>query len=241
MDLDFNTVDSICSKVNLDADHPNIDLSRITFSKPFGLIYLGMFLRHLSTRGKACTITPPRRAAATDYLAKQNFWNRFNVNPATLSPADLINNFPNSTSLNDIIDIDKRQAPDIAEDIANKIKRVLRRCDARVNSETVEEIVVELVDNYACHSTTNLAAIAMQYYPVNHRVVIAIGDCGIGIRASLTKNPVYHGLANQEHYTAALQAFEPIVSCKPEGGMGLTEVKDNIIELNGQVIPCQLK
>ena len=38
------------------------------------------------------------------------------------------------------------------------------------------------------------------------------------------------------HNKAALKAFDPLVSRKHEGGMGLTEVLDGVIELGGSLL-----
>ena len=75
----------------------------------------------------------------------------------------------------------------------------------------------------------------MQYYPNLRRIVLAVGDCGIGIRSSLTSNPNYRYLANRPHYEAALKAFEPRISRMPEGGTGLTEVRDEVTKLGGRL------
>ena len=89
----------------------------------------------------------------------------------------------------------------------------------------------ELVDNFAQHSGKPLAALALQHYPNGRRMVIAIGDCGVGIRASLSLNPKHAWLATRPHYEAARLAFEPLVSRRAEGGTGFTEVRDGVLDL----------
>jgi len=76
----------------------------------------------------------------------------------------------------------------------------------------------------------------MQYYPNREEVVLAIGDCGIGIRASLATNPKYSYLLGKPHHEAALKAFEPLVTRFAEGGTGLTEVQQGTVELGGTIL-----
>ena len=124
MELDFYNVDQLCATVDLADEKPTIDLSQITFFKPFGLIYLGMFLRFHNSNGKAFNVKVPENLAAHSYLTTQNFWARFNFDPNVVSAKNLCR-FTNSTSLNDVADIEKRDG--IAEDILDKVLSVLRK------------------------------------------------------------------------------------------------------------------
>lgn len=233
MELGYNTVDALCSRVDLTQAKPILDLSQITFFRPFGLVYLGMFLRHHNSRGKTFTVLPPTYAAARDYLTRQNFWERFNF-PSKWIANERQRRRTTSTSLNDIVDIEQRD--DIAEDVAESVLGVLRRNVVGLRASRVSELVSELVDNFAIHSEQPLAVFTMQYYPNMHETVLAVGDCGIGIRTSLCRNPVFAHLSSHPHYRAAVKAFEPLVSCRGEGGTGLTEVRDGIVELGGRLI-----
>lgn len=233
MELSFFNIDQLCNSTELTDDKLLIDLSRVAFVRPFALVYLGMFMRYHNSCGKGCVLIPPNSPIVRNYLARQNFWERFNFHPDTIK-AENLRRFTTSTSLNDIIDIEKRTY--IAEDIADAAKRLLRTNSVRVNTAEIEVIVCELVDNFARHSERTLAAFHMQYYPNRKHVVIAIGDCGIGIRASLATNPKYKSLMSYPHYEVALKSFEPLITRLPEGGTGLTDVKDGVIRLNGRMI-----
>lgn len=232
MHLCFENVDKICAGVDLQAEKPVIDLSGVTFFRPFALVYLGMFLRHHNETGKSFNINIPNNTRARNYLAQQNFWGRFNFDPESVQRENL-RRFTNSTSLNDMVDIEKE--PQIAETIADKVIAVLVRNHVRVNKSLIAELLSELVDNFAIHSKCLLAACAMQYYPNLDRVVFSVGDCGVGIRSSLSTNPKYASLAEEPHHKVALKAFEPLVSRLPEGGTGLFEVRDQVINLNGRL------
>ena len=232
MELSFLNIDQLCNSTELTDDRLLIDLSRVSFFRPFALVYLGMFLRYHNSCSRGCSLIPPNSPVARDYLARQNFWARFNFHPDIIEKENL-RRFTTSTSFNNIIDIEKQGY--IAEDIADAAKRLLRTNSVKVNTAEIEVMVCELIDNFVRHSERTLAAFHMQYYPNNHHVVIAIGDCGIGIRASLSTNPKYKSLMSYPHYEVALKAFEPLISRSPEGGTGLTEVKDGVIRLNGRL------
>ena len=218
--------------MNLDETKPLIDLSDITFFEPFALVYLGMYLRHHNALGKTFRVQLPHARDSRDYLARVNFWERFNFHPDIIKRENL-RRFHSSTSFNDILDIENTDA--IAEEISESVREILRTNVVMVVTDMIAEVVAELVDNFAQHSQRSLAACALQYYPRDRRVVFAIGDCGVGIRGSLTSNPKYAYLAQKPHHEAASLAFEPLVSRKLEGGTGLTEVADAVMAAQAQL------
>ena len=129
------------------------------------------------------------------------------------------------------MDIERR--PGIAEDIAEAVTKVIRNSGASFDAYRIGELVSEIVDNFAQHSGRILGVFATQYYPQSNRLTLAFGDCGVGIRESLSSNPNYSYLADGTHRDAVVTAFEPLISRRPEGGMGLTEVHEGIIDLGG--------
>lgn len=233
MNLTFWNVDKHLSQVNLGLPKCIIDLSDVDFFEPFALIYLGMYLRHYNNQGKAFEVLPPTARRPREYLVRIRFWERFNFDPETIARENLLR-FTSTTSLNDILDIEKTQT--VAEDISDAVLRVLHHSGANVNRTRVAEMAAELVDNFAQHSGRSLAAFTMQYYPNLKRVVLAIGDCGKGIWSTLSANPKYAFLKQRPHNEAALKAFDPLVSCRGEGGTGLTEVADGVIEEDGELL-----
>jgi hypothetical protein len=232
MELKFGTVDRICASATLNNGELLIDLSEIELFRPFALVYLGMFLRYHNGKGQVCSVVLPKYPEARSYLATQNFWKRFNFSADTVEKENL-NKLTISTSLNNIADI--VQSATIAEDIEKQVKDVLLSNQINISIPEVSNIVVELVDNFSRHSKKMLAAFHMQYYPSHKELALAIADCGIGIRASLSTNPKYKYLSSLPHHVAAVKAFEAGIGCTPEGGMGLTDVMDSVNTLNGRL------
>jgi hypothetical protein len=229
MRLTFYSVGRLCSTLRIRRNAGYLDLSDVEFFTPFALVYLGMLLRHYESQGYGFNPRLPAHPEAREYLSRQNFWKRFKFSEETIRRERL--RFPTSTSLNDILDI---ESSDYAgEEIGDRVKEMLIENGSAVSPTTVGSMVSELVDNFSQHSDRTLAALAVQYYPRLKRVRIAIGDCGIGIRASLIQNPEHSWLENYPHHVAIKHALTPGVSRKRQGGIGFTDVLDGIEELNG--------
>ena len=203
-------------------EQPVIDMQSVTFFEPFALIYLGMFLRFHNAAGRMFLVRPPSSNRARSYMESQNFLERFNFDKKP--DESVFRCFGLNTSFNDIVDLENRV--EIADEIGLRVRDLLRNNSTiRVNVGLVETLVVELVDNFQQHADAELAACTVQWYPKLNRIDFAIGDCGVGIRSSLSKKDEWKYLVSRSHRDAAVMALEPLVSRKSEGGMGLTEVK----------------
>ena len=235
MRLARSTVDQLCADVSFDVEKPRIDLSNVSFVEPFGLIYLGMFLRHFNSLGCSFEIVTPRSRQVRKYLDTQRFWERYNI-PMNMTGSSSLPGLASFTSLRDVIDIENDQY--IADDVGNMVYEILSRHSVKVSVGLVTEIVVELVDNFSRHSGQQLAACAIQLYPNLKKLHFAIGDCGVGIRDSLSKSPHYRHLSTAPHYEAAVKALEEGVTGGVEGGTGFGTVREDVVELGGQMFLC---
>jgi hypothetical protein len=162
MNLSFYTIGRFCSQIRLTKPVSEIDLSAITFFSPFALVYLGMYLRHHNSLGYRFIVRPPEAEAAREYLARQQFWERFNFGEDTVKRESL-HRFTTSTSLNDIIDIESDF--NVGDEVGDKVRNILISNGLYLSPSKVGLMVGELVDNFAQHSGRNLAALALQYYP----------------------------------------------------------------------------
>ena len=231
MNLSYQNVDRLCSQIDLTQPQPLMDLGSVTLVEPFALIYLGMFLRYHNRRNKGFTIRPPRSSRVRSYLATQRFGERFNIASDPAEASQLL--FDNRTSFNEVVDI--QRGPYVAEDIGQRVFELLRNNSVRVDVPQVEQWISELVDNFSQHSGEDLAACAVQWYPQHRRLDFAIGDCGIGIRSSLSRNNRYSDFGTKRHEEAAVKALEPGVGRKSEGGMGLTDVSEEVASSGGSL------
>lgn len=233
--LNLCSASELCAGVALGVQRPTLDLSEVSFVEPGGLVYLGMFLRHFNSRGKFFSIVTPRSFAVTQYLNSQRFWERYGIAETGLH-LQSSQRHGRFTSLRDMIDIDNDQW--IADSVGDMVAELLRESSLKVEVDLVTEVVVELVDNFSRHSGEQLAACAMQLYPTAGKLHFAVGDCGVGIRRSLARNPKYEDLSNVPHHEAALKAFEDGVTGSIEGGTGFGTVREAVLELGGEMSLC---
>jgi hypothetical protein len=122
MNLSFYSIGRFCSQIHLTKPRSEIDLSAITFFSPFALVYLGMYLRHHNFLGYRFAVRPPEAAAAREYLARQQFRERFNFREDTVRRESL-RRFTTSTSLNDIIDIESDFH--VGDEVGDKVRNIL--------------------------------------------------------------------------------------------------------------------
>ena len=233
--LDSANIAAFCSKIDLTKDRPCVDLSNVTFIKPFALVYLGMFLRYFNSKGKSFYWTRPTAPGVRKYLADMRFYERFNFDPEFISKEKLLR-YPRGTSLNDILDIER--AEDVGEHVAQMALAVVRSsgCNVRAGIGMVAEVASELADNFGQHAGATLAAFTAQWFPNLKHLSLAFGDCGFGIRETLQRNPDYSYLADRSDCEAITLAFEPLVSCRGEGGTVLTEVRDVVLSSGASLV-----
>jgi len=233
MDLTFWNVGQRCAAVDLTNAKPIVNLSDVTFITPFALMYLGMFLRHFNARGKNFVVRFPRSKTVKDHFARQRFWERFNFN-AEVVAVESTRWRRTLTSLNDIVDLD-RSTPDLAEDLAYRVSQVLAANTGTLPWTTIQDTVAELIQNFVDHAGKQVAAFMVQYYPKIHTCSIAIGDCGRGIRASLSALLKYANLLARPHREAVMTAFQYGVSAKLVGGAGFSTILEGVEALDGEL------
>ena len=232
MRLNRDSIASFCSSVDLQPARPTIDLSLVERIGPFGVIYLGTFIRHWNSQGKYFTIELPESGLVKQYLDSQNFWDRFNFElEGDGAQPKLQTTKP--TSFGDIIPLDIVDDPQIAEELEQWTLEILREWKLQISPSAISTIVVELIDNAVRHAysqSTSPASMIFQFSPYDNCVELALADCGVGIRKNLSEK--YH-VSNDR--AAAVRAFEDGVTSKDEGGTGLSTIKENVARLNGSL------
>ncbi len=234
--LSFYNIDEFCSKIDLSVGRPVIDLSDVSFVEPYAIIYLGLFMRYYNSLGKYFDWRDSSDTKVRKYLSRMNFYERFNFSKDVIKETKLIR-FTSNTSFNDIIDIEKDVC--MPDSIANELRELLIRQyeinNVKFDIPVVCEITAEIIDNFIQHSDENLAVMTVQYFPKKHTLSIAIGDCGIGIKKSLSSVSRYSHVRNLSDEDAIEKAFDYLVSRKMEGGTGLSDIRDTILEKNGSL------
>lgn len=230
--LNFFNIDRFCSTVNFREERPILDLSSIDFIYPFALVYLGLFIRLYNRKGKRFRIKLPQKSDLKDYLEKQNFFERFNI--AATDSRPFLEFDPDRYSV-EMVDI--RNDLDLSDSMAEKISILLYNISKSKNADIPItdfcEISVELVDNFVLHSKEDTGVMMIQYYPKPKLITMAIGDCGIGIRDSLSENPKFGYLKTRPHNEAIRAAIELGASRFEGRGTGFYEVMNKIEKRRG--------
>ena len=232
MDLTFRNVHNFCARIDLSEDRPTVDLSAVTWLEPYAIIYLGMLLRHHNRLGRFFKLIYPSKPGTKDYLTRQNFWERFQFTPDPKNDRRLLHSMPN-TSFKDIIDLEDK--PDQAEEVSFRLWEIMQNSAVAIDPRDVTEAAAELVDNFVQHAEQGLAAMMVQYYPNYHCLRLAVGDCGIGIRQSLTNSGRYPEIAAMSHQEAIAEAFKDEVTRKEVGGMGFGSVQNIVCKQSAEL------
>ena len=192
------------------------------------MIYLLMFIRYHNSQGKLFSFIEPENGRVKSYLTSQKFWERCNA----VGTDPFVRPIGNLTSFNDLIDIDRNLY--IADEVGETVRNILANESVLIDRYLVALLTEELVDNFRRHSEHGVGACAFQYYPQLGSLRFAVGDCGIGIRESLSRNPRYSSIRNQTDEAAAKLALDEGVSGHVEGGTGFSTIIDGVRELRGR-------
>jgi anti-sigma regulatory factor (Ser/Thr protein kinase) len=89
-----------------------------------------------------------------------------------------------------------------------------------LSSQSLYTCLTELAENVYYHADSPLGGVAAaQALPKSNEVELAIVDLGIGIKESLSKNPIYHAAAADD-LTAIRLALVPTVTATPHRNSG---------------------
>ncbi|WP_144654689.1 hypothetical protein [Achromobacter dolens] len=190
------------------------------FWRPFHFVILGMEMK----RCGADSLRLPDEQTA--YAARMHLWQALDMPcPIQVNEYDPRGRFHPLVPLVD---------QDAVEEVSAELVEIFRRAAPdSVNSADV--VVQELLGN--CYAHAGLAGFhglaCAQYWPNGAKAQIAIGDGGMGIRNSLSQNPLYRELLETANSCELATQYE--VTSKPgrgHSGYGLTLARQ-LIEQNG--------
>ena len=167
-----------------------IDLSKLRFIRPIGVIAILCLAAKLSDRKIRCRIVVPRDGKAWSYLYRIGLLEALShIEPLNVSEEVLDRVDERLTAL---IPVRGFSSYGEVEEIAARVEEAFQASMAGLVSllPTCHTVVAELAGNVVAHSGTGRGWVLAQRYiggdsPV---VEIAVGDGGIGIRRSLAKN-----------------------------------------------------
>jgi len=184
-----------------------LDLSRIQFVDPYGMVSLVLFLNHLppealpvdlrfmgwpSEGGIAETDSAKTPPGPVSYLTRMGFWDTIyekldaRTEQIPLRPARLVDR-------NVLLDITQFKEHDTISAMLQQTGEILQNLGYTVPARGhVLEVLSELCSNVILHAQTEFGGVAaMQTYrgrAGTRYIVMGIGDAGIGVRRSLAAN-----------------------------------------------------
>lgn len=211
-----------------------LDLRRIRFVRPFGLVYLYWYIRWLLDLGayRVLVVLDRENPDICNYLKRMRVPEVFGDGPVSFYPIQNleIRERDHSRSLVELRTVQVGHG-DAVEREAQDITRVLvtRRPDLQPQHEHLQFTIAELLDNTLIHSHTRTAALAVQTY--HDQVQVAFGDGGRGIPAALEGH--VEAETDADYVARALEAR--VTSRRDSGGMGLTMLAEVVEEGGGHM------
>jgi anti-sigma regulatory factor (Ser/Thr protein kinase) len=205
-----------------------VDLGGLAYVGPAALALLAAALSRLSALEFGVRVIPPRSPLTRNYLMRMDFlkmWAEADWYPEPFERKPAVGFRPcqHFTSGDDYWIVAKDLTAAVGE-----------RCSMdRASTAALRIALDEVAENVIHHADTPLGGFAVAQSSAKRKdVQIAIVDLGVGIRASLAKNPRYADI--KEDVEAIATAVQPQVTSTPErnAGIGLYVTK-MLLRANG--------
>lgn len=197
-----------------------LDLSNATFIDPAGLVLIATTAARCVESGMRVSVTPPVNPSVCNYLDRMDLV-RVLDDIGTNLDLRAVRRF----KLGDrILTLRRIEGDDAADDLAEQVFRIFRHGSlhtARVLYDAIQEVAQNVLD----HSGVGHGYIALQQYRSaagTSEVAFAIGDAGIGLRASLSTRYRVHSDARA--IRLAVRRGVTSVPDDPSRGVGLSSV-----------------
>jgi len=221
----FKQIDTLL-KEN-DVSPIEIDLQKVNFVDPYGLVALCLVGRHLKSKCNELSIILPNNFDCQGYLHATNFISLIE------SFMQVKNKLPGAEAAHHlaedvVLELTKIEKKDKGAN--NDINKILGRLSTILQSQlnfdeqetaNFSNLISELCHNIKDHSEDE-GFVAVQRYQRRadgkRYVVIGVGDLGIGIKNSLGTR---YDVSSWSHIDAIVQALRKEVSSIPDRGFGL--------------------
>lgn len=244
MDNLFEKVDGLVKEDNIH-EYPcvEIDLQKVEFLDPYGLVCLCLLGRHLKNMFKDVFLILPDNQYLQSYLSTMNFAH-FAQQSMKLKNANYIMNISRKPSSEVLLELTRIETKDKGHqrDIKNIINEIVERVRTILQNElnfkekeisNFSTIISELCYNIKDHSEDEGFVTAQRYTRSSDGkkyVIIGVGDLGIGIKNSLGKR---FNVSGWSHLDAIIKAIKKEYSTFPNRGLGLYMVSKIIKDYRG--------
>ncbi|MFA6357404.1 MAG: ATP-binding protein [Candidatus Omnitrophota bacterium] len=228
--LNAVTSDNLFKKINIPLEEGSpveINLQKIKFVDPYGLVALCLAGRQLWNKSKNLSVILPDDFDCQSYLRAMGF---VKLAESFAQVKNTVDGSASGQQLSQQVVLELTKIEKKEKVPHDDIKNVLERLSTILNSELnfgekevsdLTNIVSELCYNIKDHSKDE-GFVAVQRYQRrldNKRyVVIGVGDLGVGIKSSLGAR---YDVSSWSHFDAIVQALKKEFSAYPNRGLGL--------------------
>ncbi len=222
---------------DFDWESVRIDLSSCDFVRPPAVLWCTIYSLLVAEKGIPCELVVPSRHNVATYLNDLGMF-------AVLRDAGVgINHLeiPNTERWQLVLPLTRLRSISEVEDLENSLMENLERRDLSSTNLHADVTVVfaELGNNAVEHAQSPIDAYGLvqfyDWYP-HPRFVCAVADGGIGIRASLRKNPEYSGNALTDWGAIEYSIQENTSGTSDRTrGMGLHHIANDILPPNREL------
>jgi hypothetical protein len=208
----------------LEHEVANVDLSTIYFVQPAGLVALVSQLAYIAEQGVELSVIPPTDPNVATYMSRARF-------PQFLEEIGASHSFT-SVRENDqghrMIEIASFDSSKAVYDLAASLQSFA----AVWSEDTAAQLFIamcEAGENVPLHARTSRGFLMAQHFPRRSVLRFALGDPGIGYRASLAdKGATSHAEGLELAATPGVSS-----SNQPNRGNGLSEVRNGLNSVGG--------
>jgi anti-sigma regulatory factor (Ser/Thr protein kinase) len=222
-----------------------LDLSRVEFVKPWGVVGLGLLLAELQGKGLAFEIVLPKKSDVLIYLKRIHFGQ-------LIEELGLLGKFEALKKVNiqehateaTLIELTRLKYRDDFQARSEQLVHMLQKIGLdEERAYLTVSLIGEAADNIFYHNFGRWhypkftgGLLMVQKWPKVNTIEVVVGDFGIGIRASLAEIEEYRNLKTDEE--AIRKALETNVTSRPQqrGGNGLPFILRTIqADLRGEM------
>lgn len=174
-----------------------LDFSRVGFATPMGMLVLATLIEEAVRDGRV-----PIQSGITprDYLSNMGFYTACGLDVPKYDAPGSATYYPITRF--DVVELRARAAErkiPIGAHVNVMVGRLAYLITQKTSGDlfyTVKYCLREILRNVAEHSQSAHLLVMGQYWPGRNQVELAVLDRGIGLRAALSKNPKFGGLAS---------------------------------------------
>ena len=221
---------------DFDWDSVTIDLRRCEFVYPAAVLWCTIYALLVVRQDIPCTLLAPWNTGATSHLNRLGLFETLENAGVKVDSLGM----PSQSQGNLLLPLTRLRTVSQVEELAVTLEDNLRlsKLSSANLYDHVNMVFAELANNAVEHANSPIDAYGyVQYYDfVGYpRFVCAIADGGIGIRASLVKNPDHRGMVQNDGQAIEYALEENISVHGHTRGLGLSHIVEFVLPPNREL------